>query len=188
MALRFLFKFVNISPGNVLFPYWGPRAQLRPAIDLYAVGPFGLVQRLIAQIDSGSNYIVLEPSLVPGLGLSPPFSRQWAGAGAGGHQLPLGFPPDGEVSLFVTDYREYCFLPAPLIGFHVPPPGAPATITHNSVLGITGFLQHFKTLIDPDPASPAVELEPLPGFPGSHGPVPRPFRVHDFIHSLKPVP
>jgi hypothetical protein len=188
MALRFPFKSVNISPGSVLLPYWGPVAQMRPAIDLYAVGPAGQIENLIAQIDSSSDYIALAPRLVPLLGLHQPFGRLWSGSGAGGHTIPLGFPPDGEVSLFVTDYREYCFLPALLVGFHVPPPGAPATTTYRSVLGVTGFLQHFKTLIDPDPASPAVELEPLAGFPGQHGLVPSPFRLHDFIHSLKPIP
>ena len=51
--------------------------------------------------------------------------------------------------LFVTDLTEYCYLPSQPVGFHPPSPHA-----QRSVLGMTGFLQHFDFILRmtvPDP-------------------------------------
>jgi hypothetical protein len=45
---------------------------------------------------------------------------------------------DGEVSLLITDYRQYYYLPAPPVGFWAAP-------NHANVLGFTGFLQFFSS-------------------------------------------
>src|SRR5262249_22335306 len=70
------------------------------------------------------------------LGLSPPFRRPVAVGTAGG-QAAFTFPDDGEVSLLITDYREYYYLPASPIGFWAPS-------VQRNVLGLTGFLQYFS--------------------------------------------
>ena len=82
------------------------------------------------------------------------------------------------VSLFVTDYREYAFLPGPLVGFH-PPVVVPTR--QRSVLGLTGFLQFFKFVLDPEPTPPFFELHPLTAFPGQHGFLPRSRALLAFI-------
>jgi hypothetical protein len=185
MPVRFPFKGIPLAPGHPLLPYWGPIAYIRPAFDLYLVGPTGSVTRVLAQVDSASDYVALDPMMAQNLGLQLPFPRQTVVSGAGGHNLHLTFPPDGMVSLFITDYTEFYYLPDPLVGFHSPPPGAPRPAAYRSVLGFTGFLQHFKTLLDPDPSPPVVELTHRAGFTGQHGPLPRTIPLLDFIQSLK---
>lgn len=86
------------------------------------------------------------------------------------------------MSLFVTDYTEYCYLPAPLIGFHAPTPQS-----QRSVLGLTGFLQHFRFVLDYT-SPPFFELHPLPGFPGQSGILPKDRPLVDFIRSLRTTP
>ena len=49
---------------------------------------------------------------------------------------------------------------------------------------MTGFLQHFRFVLDPDPAAPTFELHPRPGFPGSTGSLPRGGLLLDFIRGL----
>jgi hypothetical protein len=73
-----------------------------------------------------TDHIVLASDVAVNLGLTLPFPRQMGMSGAAGsYAMTLSFLPDGLVPLFVTDYREYCYLPSPLIGFHPPaPPGA----------------------------------------------------------------
>jgi hypothetical protein len=185
MPLRVPFRAIQLSPANVLYPYWGPLAHIRAAVDLFTVGPTGVVVRLPAQIDSASDYVGLDPMAAPGLGLRLPFGRQTVLSGAGGHALYLTFPPDGEVSLFVTDYREFVYLPRPLVGFHHPPPGTAGSATYRSVLGATGFLQYFKTCLDPGPTPPVLELDPVAAFPGQHGPLPHSIPLADFLRDLK---
>jgi hypothetical protein len=65
---------------------------------------------------------------------------------AGAVQASFTMPPDGTVSLFITDYREYYFLPAPPVGFWPP---APTGTTRRGVLGATGFLQLFQVDFPP---------------------------------------
>jgi hypothetical protein len=137
MPVRFPFRRVRLSPGSILYPYWGALGFFRPVIDVFTVGPAGKVVRAAAQVDSASDYVALDPGVAVSLGLQPPFSRQFGASGAGGHRFGLTFPPDGTVSLFITDYREWYYLPAPLVGFHVAPSGAAL----RSVLGLNGFLQ-----------------------------------------------
>jgi hypothetical protein len=112
-----------------------------------------------------------------------PFPRQAAFSGAAGTQAGiLSFPPNGLVSLFVTDYTEYCFLPSPLVAFHPPTPRAQS---QRSVLGLTGFLHYFRFVLDYGPSSPNFELHPLPGFPGQSGILPRDRPVVDFVRGLR---
>jgi len=188
MPIRLPFKTVQLSPGSILYPYWGPLPRIRPKIDLFAVGPTGLVADFSAQIDSASDFVALAPDVARRVGLHPPFVRQDLASGAGGHPLHLSFPSDGEVSLFVTDYAEFYYLPSPLVGFHTPPLGVSQIPTYRSVLGITGFLQYFKTRLDPDPQPPIVELDPSRHFNGQFGPLPRTGPLLDFIRSLKLSP
>jgi hypothetical protein len=96
--------------------------------------------------------------------------------------MTISFPPDGLVSLFVTDYREYAWLPSPLVGFHPPTPGA---ASQRSVLGQTGFLQFFRYIQDPVPPPLMVELDPIPNFPGQTGLLPKDGPLEDFIRSLR---
>jgi hypothetical protein len=115
-----------------------------------------------------------------------PFPRQEGVSGAAGTQAAtFSFPPDGLVSLFVTDYREYAFLRGPLVGFHPPGPGA---ANQRSVLGLTGFLQFFRFLYDPEPTPPFFELDPITNFPGQHGLLPRGQSLLGFIRTLRGVP
>jgi hypothetical protein len=86
------------------------------------------------------------------------------------------------VSLFVTDYREFYYLPAPLVGFHAPGPGAAG---QRSVLGLAGFLQYFRFVLDPAPTPPMFELDHTPTFPGQTGPLPRGRPLADILHGLR---
>jgi hypothetical protein len=143
---------MSLTPGSLLSSYWGPSGIHRPRIDVFAVGPTGLVDWVPAQIDSASDFVILEASLARSIGLALPFARQEGVSAAAGTQVAtFSFAPDGLVSLFVTDYREYAFLPCPLVGFHPP---APVGASQRSVLGLTGFLQVFKFLLDPEPTPP----------------------------------
>src|SRR5262245_16148678 len=121
MPLRFPCLPVQRFPGSILFPYWGALGFHRPMLELYLLGPRGLVDSEPAQIDTGADFNVWSAALAFGIGLIPPFPRQAAVSGAAGMQAgTFTAPPDGLVSLFVTDYREYAFLPAPLVCFHSP--------------------------------------------------------------------
>jgi hypothetical protein len=153
---------------------------------VFALGPGGLVDWVSAQIDSSSDFVVLASSLAMSIGLTPPFARQEGVSSAAGTQAAtFSFPPDGLVSLFVTDYREYAFLPTPLVGFH---PSAPPGTRQRSVLGLTGFLQFFKFVHDPEPTTPISELHPIKAFPGQHGLLPRGRTLVDFIRGLRAAP
>jgi hypothetical protein len=150
---------------------------------VFAIGPTGVVNWTAAQIDTSCDYVILEANLALSIGLSLPYPRQAAVSGAAGTQAAtFSFPPDGLVSLFVTDYREYAYLPAPLVGFH-----PPATLPNSqrSVLGQTGFLQFFRFIQDPEPTPPIFELHPIKYFPGQHGHLPRGQGLIPFILSLR---
>src|SRR5262249_30083874 len=117
------------------------------------------------------------------LGLHLPYARQATISGAAGTQTAtLSFPPDGLVSLFVTDYQEYCYLQAPLVGFHSPsvPMGS-----QRCVLGRTGFLRHFRLVRAWDADPPFFELHPRRLFPGLTGLLPRDRPLADFVRSLR---
>jgi hypothetical protein len=101
---------------------------------------------------------------------------------AGAVQAQFTMPPDGTVSLFVTDYREYYFLPAPPVGFW---PAAPTGGQRRNILGATGFLQHFQVNLHYQLRPPEVELIHHPGFPGGHGQLPHTVVLRDFIRGLK---
>ena len=101
---------------------------------------------------------------------------------AGAHAGTVSFPPEGLVSLFVTDYHEYYYLPGPLVGFHAP---SPLAAQQRSVLGLTGFLQHFRFILDNGPTPPFFELHPTATFPGRGGLLPLDRPLADFIRSLR---
>jgi hypothetical protein len=163
MPVRFPFQPVQVNPGMELYRYWGPSGYSRATFDVFVIGPTGqyCVARR-AELDNASDWVVFDPNVARSLGLALPFSRQvWIGSAAG--QTCFTMPPDGLVSLLVTDYREYYFLPSPPVGFWS------GGMTKN-VLGSTGFLQHFAWRVLNDGLSrPEVELEAVPNFPGQQG-------------------
>ncbi len=186
MSIRLPFRSIGLSPGSMLSQYWGATGYFRPEIDLYLVGPTGVCVAWVGQIDSSSDWVVFEDQVARQLGLSPPFSRVVSVSGiAGAVQAPFTMPPDGTVSLFVTDYQEWYFLPAPPVGFWPP---APAGGQRRNVLGATGFLQHFQVVLHYQLSRPEVELIHHPGFPGKHAPFPHGVVLRDFIRGLKLPP
>jgi hypothetical protein len=157
MPLRLPCLPVQLTPGSLLYSYWGALGYHRPILDLYIIGPSLRISQTPAQIDTASDYVILGSRVASQLGLALPFPRSTGASGMGGSQVvTFSFPPDSLVSLFVTDYREYAFLPSPIVGFHSPGPGA---ASQRSVLGQTGFLQFFRFLQDPEPIPPIVELD-----------------------------
>jgi hypothetical protein len=183
MPLRLPCLPIPLTPGGLLHSYWGSTGYYRPICDVYVVGPNQQITTVAAQVDTACDYVVLAARAAGKLGLALPFARQVGVSGAAGTQAAtFSFAPDGLVSLFVTDYREYAFLPSPLVGFHPP---APAGTAQRSVLGLTGFLQFFKFVLDPEPTPPLFELHPITAFPGQHGPLPRGQVLLDFIRSLR---
>jgi hypothetical protein len=183
MAVRFRFRAVTPPTGSMLAHYWGVQGYFRPEIDLYVVGPTGIVVPWIGHIDTCSDFVVFDDRLPPQLGLSAPFSRVVGVSGiAGAAQAQFTMPPDGTVSLFLTDYREWYFLPAPPVGFW---PASPAGTPRRNVLGVTGFLQHFQVFFDYKPKRPEVELIEFAGFPGRFGTFEAKRPLHDFIRGLK---
>jgi hypothetical protein len=181
VPLRLPCKPAQWSPGSLLYPYWGAMGFHRPSFDVFLIGPGGLIAREHPQLDTGADHTLFSPDLARHLGLSLPFPRQIAISGAAGTWSgAASFPPDGLVSLFVTDYREYCFLPAPLIGFLDPSQGG---ASQRSVLGLSGFLQYFRFTLDQSP--PTVELQPAVTFAGSSGPLPKGHGLHEFITDLR---
>jgi hypothetical protein len=183
MPIRLPFRSIRLSPGSLLSGYWGTTGYFRPEIDLYLVGPTGVCVPWVGQIDSSSDWVVFEEGVALQLGLSPPFSQVVSVSGiAGAVQAQFTLPPDGTVSLFITDYREWYFLPAPPVGFW---PAAPGGGQRRNVLGATGFLQHFEVRLHYQLSRPEVELIDHPGFPGEFGTFPRGAVLRDFIRSRK---
>lgn len=181
MALRLPCLRRAIPPGMLTHSYWPGGVFYTPGVEVYLVCG-QTVTRTRAGIDTQSDFIVCKYASAVRLGLSPPFGRQVSYSGAAGTLAgTLSFGPDGLVGLFVTDFTEYCYLPAPLVGFLPPPSG---TAQQRSVLGMTGFLQHFRFVLDPDPGAPVFELHPRLGFPGLTGSLPRTGPLDDFIRSL----
>jgi hypothetical protein len=183
MAVRFQFRGVNLPTGSRLTPYWGIQGYYRPEIDIFVIGPTGNVVPWIGYIDSCSDWVVFEDRLAPQLGLSPPFARGVGVSGiAGAAQSQFTMPPDGTVSLFLTDYRGWYFLRTLPVGFW---PAAPPGLPRRNVLGATGFLQHFRVVFDYEPKRPEVELIDHADFPGELGTFPLPGPLPDFIRGLK---
>jgi hypothetical protein len=56
------------------------------------------------------------------------------------------------------------------------------------VLGLTGFLQHFRFLLDLPATPPVFELDARAGFPGAVGTLPGDQSLADFIASLQGRP
>jgi hypothetical protein len=182
MPVRLRFRGVQLSPGALLAQYWGTSGYFRPDIDLYLVGPTGNSIRWTGHIDSCSDWVVFDDRARGILGLQLPFSRVVSVSGiAGAVQATFTMPPDGTVSLFLTDYREWYFLPAPPVGFWPPSPTGP----RRDVLGVTGFLQHFQVNFHYQLSRPEVELIHHPGFPGGYGTFPRGAVLPDFLRGLK---
>lgn len=183
MPIRLPCSHVSLNRAGLLHPYWGALGLPRPLVDLYVVGPRGKFLGEPAQVDTAADYSLLASRVAIGLGLTLPCSRQAQISGAGGTQSPtVSFPPDGLVSLFVTDYREYAYLSRPLVGFHASGRGASA---QRSVLGLTGFLQHFRFVLDLSATPPRFELEAQAGFPGWVGNLPLDRSLMDFIAELR---
>lgn len=182
MAMRFLCQQVSLIPGSVLHARYSRRGFYRPALHCYAVGPNGVYYGVNAAVDSGSDYVVFIPSIAARLGLSARSLRPQPASGAGGHPLSLLFAPAGQISLFVTDFREYCFLPDPLVGFHSPTTPADQL---RSALGLSGFLEYFRFTLDHGPARPYFDLDPLPHAGGRFGAFPRGRSLGDFISHLR---
>jgi hypothetical protein len=185
MAVRLPFRAAGVPPGSMLSQYWSG-GYFRPEIDLYAVGPNGDYTRCVGYIDSCSDWVVFQEGVARSLGLSPPFSRVVSVSGiAGAVQAQFAMPPDGTVALFVTDYHEYYYVPAPPVGFWPP---APSGGQRRDILGVTGFLQYFQVNFLYQLNRPEVELIHHSGFPGKFGHLPRPVVLRDFIHDLKFLP
>lgn len=183
MPLRLLCPRISLSRSGLLHPYWGGQGLPRPRVDLFVIGPGGTFLIEPVQIDTAADYTLLASRLATGLKFPLPFSRQAQVSGAGGSWTSIvSFPPDGLVSLFVTDYREYAYLPRPLVGFHAAGRSAPV---QRSVLGLTGFLQHFQFVLDLPATPPTFILEAGAGFPGSVGILPLNRSLADFIASLR---
>jgi hypothetical protein len=183
MPIRVPCSFVSLSRTGVLHPYWSARGLPRPRVDLYVIGPGGKYLIEPAQVDTAADHTLLSSGVATTLGLSLPFPRQMQISGMGGVQTAaVSFPPDGLVSLVVTDYREYAYLPRPLVGFHALSGG---TTSQRSVLGLTGFLQHFRFGLDLPANPPVFELDPQAGFPGSTGTLTAGQPLADFLASLR---
>jgi hypothetical protein len=182
MPVRLPFRAIGLSPGSHLSPYW-PNGYFRPEIDLYVVGPNGNYTTCRAEIDDASDWVALDAGVATNLGLSPPFSRVVTVSGiAGAVQAQFTIPPDGTVSLFVTDYREWYFLPASPVGFWPP---SPTGVPRRNVLGATGFLQYFQVVLHYQLSRPEVELIHHLGFPGSHDVFVPGVVLPDFLRGLK---
>jgi hypothetical protein len=183
MPVRFPFRRVQLSAGGLLSQYWGSSGYFRPDIDIFLVGPTGNYTRWTGQIDSSSDWVVFDNQAAMGLGLQAPFPRVEAVSGiAGAVQAHFTMPPDGTVSLFLTDYHDWCFLPAPPVGFW---PASPAGVPRRNVLGATGFLQYFEVRLHYELSRPEVELIEHLGFPGTYGELPPRVVLRDFIRSRK---
>jgi hypothetical protein len=53
------------------------------------------------------------------------------------------------------------------------------------VLGLTGFLQYFRFVLDYGASPPAFELDPVASYPGRTGILPRDRPVVDFVRGLR---
>jgi hypothetical protein len=183
MPVRFRFRGVQLPAGGLLSQYWGSSGYFRPDIDLYLVGPTGDSISWTGQIDSCSDWVVFDYRAAVGVGLHAPFPRAASVSGiAGAVQAQFTLPPDGTVSLFLTDYQEWYFLPALPVGFWPP---SPAGGPRRNVLGATGFLQHFEVHLHYELSRPEVELIHHEGFPGKYGQLPPRVVLRDYIRGLK---
>jgi hypothetical protein len=184
MSVRFPYKGVQLPPTSPLYPYWGATGFSRSRIDIFVVGPSGVYVNRSAQIASAADWVVFEDRVALQLGLQPPFSRVVGVSGiAGAAQTHFTQPPDGTVSLFLTDYREYYFLPTLPVGFWpASPPGQPS---RRNVLGITGFLQYFQVIFHHQLSRPDVELIDIPTFPGKHDVFSAREPLRDLLRRLK---
>jgi hypothetical protein len=111
MPIRIPCCRLTLTPGQLLHGYWGTTGLPRPLVDLYVVGTGGRWVIEKAQIDTAADYSLLASQVAGRVGLSLPYPRQVRVSGMAGVQTAtVSFPPDGLVSLFVTDYSEYAYL------------------------------------------------------------------------------
>src|SRR5262245_5277909 len=183
MPLRLPCEQTVLSPGGLLHPYWGAAGLPRPVFTVFVVGPRGKFVYERSQIDTAADCSLFTFGVAQSLRLTLPFPRRMRMSSAAGTQTAtVSFPPDGLVSLFVTDFREFFYLPRPLLGFHAPGRSAAA---QRSVLGLTTFLQYFRLVLDVGAPNPEFELHPRTPFPGPAGPLPMDRSLADFITSLR---
>ncbi len=146
--MRLRHKPIPLAPDHLLHDYWGGMGFHRPIVNLLLYSRSGQVVKQDALLDTGSPYILFDESVAGSLGLSPPFRRQTSGQAAGGIELLLSFPEDGEVTLLLTDFHSEHYVWQPLVGF-LRPPSSPQTGTvpkQTALLGTTGFFQFFDVL------------------------------------------
>jgi hypothetical protein len=178
VSIRFRHKPVQLSPDHVLFPYWGVEGFFRPTVEVLLRGPDGAVRRAEVLVDSGSPYIVFDEEVARDLGLGPPFPRRATGLAAGGGEVTVGFPEDGEVTVFLSDFRGGFYAWQPLVGFLAARQGQERTtqapVKQTAPLGFTGFFQHFDVTFPDGPDGPAIEVTHKANLPGLHGGWPPP--------------
>ncbi|MFO0841994.1 MAG: hypothetical protein U0797_06280 [Gemmataceae bacterium] len=144
-----------------------------------------MVSSVKVKVDTGADYVVLDWNVAVSLGLSSATFGRQAASGAAGHAFPLLFAAPGQIALFVTDFREYCYLPRPLVGFHSPSTPQQA---QRSVVGLTGFLEYFRFILNQATYPPTFELSPIPGQGVQAGILPRDRPLTDFIQQLRAAP
>jgi hypothetical protein len=96
VPLRLPCKPAPLSPGNILYPYWGAAGFYRPAFTVYLIGPGNTIAVAPAQLDSAADHTIFASAVASDLGLSLPFPREIGISGAGGtYTATVSFPPDG---------------------------------------------------------------------------------------------
>jgi hypothetical protein len=171
----------------LLHNYWSRAGYFRSAVDLFVVGPSGNYVAEVGNVDSCSDWVVFDAGVAGRLGLQPPFPRVIPVSGvAGAIADEFTLPPDGTVSLFLTDYSAWCYLPSLPVGFW--PPVAPGEPTRRNILGFTGFQQHFEILFRNYLPRPEILLIEAPSFPGSFGRMPPRPSIARMIRRLKGLP
>jgi hypothetical protein len=165
-----------LTPDHILYQYWGRDGFFRPELELLLRGRGNRQRVEMPRLDMGSPYILFDEWIAPALGLTLPFARRITAQAVDGSEIEIGFPEDGEVSLFLSDYRTGFYLWQPLVGFLVPRPdsrrGKPKKAT--SLLGFTGFFQHFDVTFPDGPHGPEIEVTAKRTFPGRQGSWPLP--------------
>lgn len=164
--MRFRHKPISVEPQHVLYPYWGPDGYFRPTVDLILRGPSGTAARA-ALIDTGSPFVCFDLHLAQEIGLPTRFRRTSSGFGAGGDELALSFPEDGEIQILLTDFTTGYFVWSPLVAL-LPTKVTAGGPKRTAILGFTGFFQYFQVAFL-DAPSPLIEITAKPTFPGRHG-------------------
>lgn len=175
---------VELKPGSLLRKRRSITVLYRPLVVAYAVEANGRISEFNGEVDTAADYTILKADVVDDLKLKRVGWEEVAISGAGGtYTGTVDFPPEGTVSLFVTDFTEYLFIPAPLIGFH---PRVPNAASQRSVMGLTGFLEYARSILDPcGKRQPLLELHPCPGADLRLGRLPKNRPLEDIIRDLR---